>query len=95
MADESIGIWIGNDLDVALQLRWGWRLARARQMNLVVYEHVQGNESKTIEIPLNESANTDTSALVVEVQSLIQSSDKLCASAPEDDVEVSSDNTYE
>lgn len=95
MADESIGVWIGNDLDVALQLRWGWRLARARQMNLVVYEHVQANESKTVEVPLNETANTDTSALVAEVQSLIQSSDKLCVSTPEDDVEVPPDNTDE
>jgi len=95
VADESIGVWIGNDLDVALQLRWGWRLARARQMNLVVYEHVQANESKTVEVPLNETANTDTSALVAEVQSLIQSSDKLCVSTPEDDVEVPPDNTDE
>ena len=95
MADESIGIWIGNDLDVALQLRWGWRLARARQMNLVVYEHVESNESRALEVPLNEAANSDTSALAVEVQKLIQSSDKLCASMPIDDVEASSDNTDE
>ena len=95
MADESIGIWIGNDLDVALQLRWGWRLARARQMNLVVYEDVQGNESKALEVPLDEPVDTGTSALAVEVQKLIQSSDKLCASTPIDDVEASSDNTDE
>ena len=95
MADESIGIWIGNDLDVALQLRWAWRLARARQMNLVVYEDVQGNESKALEVPLNEPADTDASALAVEVQKLIQSSDKLCASTPIDDVEASPDNTDE
>ena len=95
MADENIGVWVGNDLDVSLQLRWGWRLARARQMNLVVYEHVQANESKTIEIPLNEPANSGTSALAVEVQNLIQSSDKLCASTPDDDVAAPSDNTDE
>ena len=95
MAAESIGIWIGNDLDVALQLRWGWRLARARQMNLMVYEHVQGNENKTIEVPLNELENTDTSALAIEVQKLIQSSDKLCAGTTDDDVEASPDNTDE
>ena len=95
MADESIGIWIGSDLDVALQLRWGWRLARARQMNLVVYEHVQGNESKALEVPLTEPADTGISALAIEVQNLIQSSDKLCASTPIDDLEVSSDNTGE
>jgi hypothetical protein len=41
VADGSIGIWIGNDLDVALQLRWGLRLAEARQLNLVVFEHIQ------------------------------------------------------
>ena len=79
MAEESIGIWIGNDLDVGLQLRWGWRLARARQLNLVVFEHVQSNENKTIEIPLDESANTGSSPLVDELQNLIQSSDTLCA----------------
>jgi len=95
VADESIGIWIGSDLDVALQLRWGWRLARARQMNLVVYEHVQGNESKALEVPLTEPADTGISALAIEVQNLIQSSDKLCASTPIDDLEVSSDNTGE
>jgi len=79
VAEESIGIWIGNDLDVGLQLRWGWRLARARQLNLVVFEHVQSNENKTIEIPLDESANTGSSPLVDELQNLIQSSDTLCA----------------
>jgi len=95
VAAESIGIWIGNDLDVALQLRWGWRLARARQMNLVVYEHVRGNEIKALEVPLNDPENTGKSALAVEVQKLIQSSDKLCASIPVDDVEAPPDSTDE
>ena len=54
MADGSIGIWIGNDLDVALQLRWGLRLAEARQLNLVVFEHTQGNESSAIEVSLQQ-----------------------------------------
>lgn len=95
MADGNIGIWIGSDLDVSLQLRWGWRLARARQLNLVVFEHVQGNESRTLEVPLNEPEITDTSPLVDELQKLIQSSDMLCASTPEDDGEAPSDNTDE
>lgn len=86
MADSSIGIWIGNDLDIALQLRWGWRLARARQMNLVVYERVQGNENKIIEVPLNEPTDSGTSELAAEVLKLIQSSDSLCAGTPNDDV---------
>lgn len=54
MADGSIGIWIGNDLDVALQLRWGLRLAEARQLKLVVFEHTRGNESSAIEISLRQ-----------------------------------------
>ena len=93
MTDGSIGIWIGNDLDVDLQLRWGWRLARARQLNLVVFEHVQSNENKTIEIPLDESANTGSSPLVDELQRLIQSSDTLCAGTPDEDGEASPDTT--
>ena len=71
MADGSVGIWIGNDLDVVLQLRWGLRLAEARQLNLVVFEHTQGNETSAIEVPLKDQANTGASQLVDEVQNRI------------------------
>jgi uncharacterized hydrophobic protein (TIGR00271 family) len=85
VADGSIGVWIGNDLDIALQLRWGLRLAKARQLNLVVFEHTQGNESLAIEVALNDQANTNTSPLFDEVLKLIESSDDLCAGVTEDE----------
>jgi uncharacterized hydrophobic protein (TIGR00271 family) len=82
VAEGSIGVWIGNDLDVALQLRWGWRLARARQLDLVVFEHVQSNEDRVQEIPLHEAGSSNSSPLIDEVQNLIQSSEMLCAFTP-------------
>ncbi len=85
MADGSIGIWIGNDLDVAQQLRWGLRLAEARQLNLVVFEHTQGNESSASEVALTDQATTEASPLLGELQKLIESSDNLCAVITEDE----------
>ena len=95
MADGSIGIWIGNDLDVGLQLRWGWRLARARQLDLVVFEHVQNNEDKVVETDLKQAADAGSSTLATEVQNLIQSSDTLCVFTPDDEGEVESESTDE
>ena len=95
VADGSIGIWIGNDLDVALQLRWGWRLARARQLDLVVFEHVQNNENKVVETDLNQAADAGSSALAAEVQNLVKSSDMLCIFSPDDEGKVESESTDE
>ena len=97
MADGSIGIWIGNDLDVALQLRWALRLAEARQLNLIVFEHVEGNgnESSALEVPLNEPLENGTSPLIAEVQQLIESSPLLSAGAPVNDEETPPENDTE
>jgi len=93
VADGSVGIWIGNDLDVALQLRWGWRLARARELNLVVFEHVQNQENKVVDVALNEPSIAETSPLAAEVQKLIESSDMLRAATPDEDGEALKDST--
>lgn len=87
MADGSVGVWIGNDLDVVQQLRWGVRLAKARQLNLVVFEHAHGSETSAVEIPLNEEANGGASSLWAEVQTLIQSSETLSAGVTKDEEE--------
>lgn len=92
MAGESIGVWIGNDLDVDRQLRWALRLAQARQLDLVVFEHVQSNECTAHEVPLNEPVNDGASPLIDAIQKLIQSSDHLSAGVEEGDDTVSSEN---
>ena len=95
MADGSVGIWIGDDLDVALQLRWGLRLAKARKLDLLVFEHTQGNESLVLEVSLNDSSDTDASSLKSEVQKLIESADTLCAGIAQDDETPVSDSDNE
>lgn len=97
MADGSIGIWIGNDLDVALQLRWALRLAQARQLDLIVFDHVEGNgnESSALEVSLNEPLENGASALIAEVQQLIRSSPLLSAGAPVNDGKTPPENDTE
>lgn len=87
MADGSVGIWIGTDLDISQQLRWGLRLAEARQLNLLVFEHTHAKECSVQELALNDHAEIDASPLFGEVLKLIESSDYLCAGKTEDEEE--------
>ena len=92
MADGNLGVWIGNDLEVADQLSWALRLAEARNLNLVIFEHVSSNESGVHEVLLNDAETSESTPLLEEILKLINSSDSLCAGKPEEDGESTAAN---
>ena len=55
MAEGTMGVVIGTDMDVAIQLSWAVRLAEARSFDLLILQHVESGEGKTVEISLSEA----------------------------------------
>lgn len=95
MADGNLGVWIGNDLEIADQLSWALRLAEARNLNLVIFEHVHSNECGAHEVLLNDAKASESTSLLGEIRKLIDSSDNLCAGKPEEDGESTVDDEEE
>lgn len=95
MAKGSIGVWIGNDLDIDRQLRWGLRLAEARQLDLVVFQPIHADETSTVELSLTEGADDDDSSLTGEMRKLIQSSENLYAGISDDENDPAPENSAE
>jgi uncharacterized hydrophobic protein (TIGR00271 family) len=48
-----MGVLVGPDLSVDVQLEWALRLAWARDLDLVVYQQVEGAEDRTSEVPVD------------------------------------------
>jgi uncharacterized hydrophobic protein (TIGR00271 family) len=84
MADGTMGILLGSDLDVATQLRWGVRLAEARSLDLLILQHVDSKEETTVEPALEESASEKASPVARQVMDLIASSPGLHAAGEGD-----------
>ena len=79
MAAGLMGVVLGRDLDVALQLRWAQCLAEARSLDLLVYEYVSGHGDGTSEVPLEEPLEGDEGRAAREVQQLVRASSRLHA----------------
>ena len=95
MADGNLGVWIGNDLEINEQLSWALRLAEARNLNLVIFEHIHGNDSAVHEVLLNDAEVNESTPLLKEILKLIDASDSLCAGKPLEDGEGTADNEEE
>lgn len=74
MADGTLGLVLGTDLDVSTQLRWALRLAEARSLDLLILEHVDSKEATTVEPPLDDPTVEKASATARQVMELIASS---------------------
>ncbi len=84
MADGTMGVVLGPDLDVAIQLRWAVRLAEARSLDLLILQHVESKESTTVEPPLHDPTTEKASPVARQVMELIAASPQLRAPAIED-----------
>jgi len=84
MAEGIMGVVLGPDLDVAIQLRWAVRLAEARSLDLLVLQHVESREGKTVEIPLAEAPDEKLTPVAKQVREMIDASPGFCAARDED-----------
>ena len=95
MADGNLGVWIGKDLELDRQLNWALRLAEARNLNLVVFEHVRSDDCGVHEILLDDAQANESTPLLEEILKLINSSDSLCAGKPGENGESNPDGESE
>jgi uncharacterized hydrophobic protein (TIGR00271 family) len=87
MAEGSIGVLLGSDLDVKLQLRWAIQLAQSRRKDLLVYQQVARQDGEPVERNLIEEADGEGADCIREIVDLITSSDALCAGGRESDAD--------
>lgn len=71
MAERTMGLVLGSDLDVPSQLRWGLSLARARSLDLLVLRHLESKDGVTVEADLDEAARDGASGVTRQVMDLI------------------------
>ena len=72
MKKGSIGVLLGPDLAIELQLRWAVRLAEARQMDLLIYQQVDRQDGEIVERNLTDEADGDGAAGVREISGVIE-----------------------
>ena len=84
MSEGTMGVVLGPDLDVEIQLRWAVRLAEARSLDLLILQHVDSKEATTIEPPLDDPRAEKASPVARRVMELIEASPRLRAPATED-----------
>ncbi len=72
MKKGSIGVLLGPDLAIELQLRWAIRLAEARQMDLLIYQQVDRQDGEIVERNLTDEADGDGAAGVREISEVIE-----------------------
>ncbi len=64
MTVGAMGVLLGTDLDVEVQLSWALRLAEARQLDLQVFQRVESKEERITEIPFEGSGNGSATEIV-------------------------------
>jgi uncharacterized hydrophobic protein (TIGR00271 family) len=83
MAQGLMGLVLGPDLDVGIQLKWAMRLAEARSLDLLVLQHVESREGKTVEISLTDDPGDKTTPVARQVREMIEASPGLYAAGEE------------
>ncbi len=73
MAVGNLGVFVGPDLDLSDQLRWAVRLAEARNLDIVVFQRIEGSERQTVNVPLDGSAEGEAAVAAGEVFQAIES----------------------
>jgi len=87
MAEGTMGVVLGTDLDVVAQLRWAVRLAEARSLDLLILQYVESREGKTVEVSLDEPPGEKTTPVARQVMDFIDSSPRLRAGSRGDENE--------
>jgi len=86
MAEGTMGVVLGTDLDVAIQLRWAVRLAEARTLDLLVLQHVESREGKTVEIRLADDSGEKMTPVARQLREMIDASPGFVVADEEDQV---------
>ena len=85
MNEGSIGVLLGPDLDIQLQLRWAIRLAEARRMDLLIYQQVDRQDGDVVERNLTTDADGDGADGIRELCAVIAASPHLRAGPRKDE----------
>ena len=85
MAQGTMGVVLGTDLDVATQLRWAVRLAEARSLDLLILQYVESREGKTVEASLEDVPGETAKPVARQVMDFIESSPRLRAGSRGDE----------
>jgi len=67
------------ELDVALQMHWAVRLAKARRLDLLILHRVQSQDNRTVEVALSESPAGEATDVIHELKCIIEESSELRA----------------
>jgi uncharacterized hydrophobic protein (TIGR00271 family) len=95
MTTGTMGMLLGTDLDVEIQLKWAVQLAEARDLDLVVFQIVEGSEDSIVDHPLEPDDEGDPDPIVHRIRRLIETSSRLSPGAPDKPAENSGDVTQE
>jgi len=85
MAEGTMGVVFGTDLDVATQLRWAVHLAEVRSLDLLILQHVESREGKTVEVSLVDEPGETAKPVARQVMDFIESSPRLRAGSRGDE----------
>ena len=88
MTVGAMGVLLGTDLDVEVQLSWALRLAEARQLDLQVFQRVESKEERITEIPFEGSGNGSATEIVDSLRQVVEASTTVRTFARPDDGEV-------
>jgi uncharacterized hydrophobic protein (TIGR00271 family) len=83
MSEGMMGVVLGADLDVMLQLRWAVRLAEARSLDLLILQHVDSKEGTTVEASLDDPTAEKVSPVARLVMNMMAASPRLRAPVAE------------
>lgn len=84
MADGTMGVALGTDMDAAIQIRWAIRLAEARSLDLLVLQYVESREDKTVEIPLADDPGEKTTPVAKLLREMVDASPGFVVAGEED-----------
>jgi uncharacterized hydrophobic protein (TIGR00271 family) len=71
------------DLKIALQIRWATRLAAARNMDLIIFQRIEGREDRVVEIPLDQPPGNRSKGRIRQLIDIIGDTPELYAGSRE------------
>jgi uncharacterized hydrophobic protein (TIGR00271 family) len=84
MAKGCMGLLLGTDLDVEVQLRWALKLARTRSLDLLILQHVESRDETTVEVDLTGGDDGVLSPVGRVVVELVATNDEFVVHTPSD-----------
>ena len=95
MTEGVLGLLLGSELDLEVQLRWALRLAEARRLDILVYERDERSEGSPTEVDLDEPPEGDGGRVARELRQRIDASPELAAGPRPEEVDAGDDEAGE